>query len=51
MLYWDRHPFLELPLILATSYLIATLSWYALEKPFLRLKRFFEFKPDTSSIE
>jgi peptidoglycan/LPS O-acetylase OafA/YrhL len=48
MLHWDRYPFLELPLILAVSYFIATLSWYALEKPFLRLKRFFEFKPDTS---
>jgi peptidoglycan/LPS O-acetylase OafA/YrhL len=41
-LHLDRHPFLPLPFILVTSYAIAVLSWNLLEKPFLKLKRFFE---------
>ncbi len=41
----DRHPYLPLPLIFITSYLLATFSWNLLEKPVLSLKRFFEFKP------
>lgn len=44
-LHLDRHPFLVLPIILAGSYAIAALSWNLLEKPFLKLKRFFEWKP------
>jgi len=44
-LHLDRHPFLPLPVILVTSYAMAALSWNLLEKPFLRLKRFFEAQP------
>jgi peptidoglycan/LPS O-acetylase OafA/YrhL len=38
----DRYPYLALPLIILTAYALATLSWNLLEKPFLRLKRYFE---------
>jgi peptidoglycan/LPS O-acetylase OafA/YrhL len=38
----DKHPFLALPLTVAATYSMAALSWNLLEKPFLRLKRFFE---------
>ena len=41
-LHFDRHPFLLLPVILVLSYALAVLSWNVLEKPFLKLKRFFE---------
>jgi peptidoglycan/LPS O-acetylase OafA/YrhL len=41
----DRHAWLTLPTAIAASYAVATLSWNLLEKPFLRLKRFFESKP------
>jgi peptidoglycan/LPS O-acetylase OafA/YrhL len=44
-LHLDRHPLLILPTILAASYTMAALSWNLLEKPFLKLKRFFESKP------
>jgi len=44
-LHLDRGPFSPLPIIIALSYLIATLSWNFYEKPFLRLKRFFESPP------
>jgi peptidoglycan/LPS O-acetylase OafA/YrhL len=40
-----RHPVLELLAGLAASYAIATLSWFIFEKPFLKLKSFFEAKP------
>jgi peptidoglycan/LPS O-acetylase OafA/YrhL len=40
----DRHPFLALPITTAATYALASLSWRILEKPFLRLKRFFEAK-------
>ena len=43
--YSDRHPLLTLPTALAGGYAIAALSWNLLEKPFLKLKRFFESKP------
>jgi peptidoglycan/LPS O-acetylase OafA/YrhL len=44
-LHLDRHPFLPLPAIFIMSYAMAALSWYLLEKPFLRLKRLFEARP------
>jgi peptidoglycan/LPS O-acetylase OafA/YrhL len=40
----DKHQFLALPLTAAATYALATLSWNLLEKPALRLKRFFEPK-------
>ena len=46
MLNLDGHPFLELPIILVAGFALAVLSWNLLEKPFLRLKRFFESKTD-----
>jgi peptidoglycan/LPS O-acetylase OafA/YrhL len=41
-LHLDRYEFLALPLTAAATYALAILSWNLLEKPFLRLKRFFE---------
>jgi peptidoglycan/LPS O-acetylase OafA/YrhL len=41
----DQYPLLVLPIIFLASYAMAALSWSLLEKPFLRLKRFFESKP------
>jgi peptidoglycan/LPS O-acetylase OafA/YrhL len=38
----DRHGFLVLPITAAATYALAALSWNLLEKPFLRLRRFFE---------
>jgi peptidoglycan/LPS O-acetylase OafA/YrhL len=40
----DQHPFLALTITTAATYVMASLSWRILEKPFLRLKRFFEAK-------
>ena len=41
-LHLDRHPFVPLPFIFVTSFVLAALSWNLLERPFLNLKRFFE---------
>jgi peptidoglycan/LPS O-acetylase OafA/YrhL len=41
----DRHPLLALPLTVALTYALAALSRNFLEKPFLRLKRYFESNP------
>jgi peptidoglycan/LPS O-acetylase OafA/YrhL len=41
----DKHQFLALPITTAATYAMAALSWNVLEKPILRLKRFF--KPKT----
>jgi len=38
----EQHQYLALPITAATTYLMAALSWKLLEKPFLRLKRFFD---------
>ena len=43
-LHLERHPFLALPVTIAATYALATLSWRLLEKPFLALRRFFEAK-------
>jgi peptidoglycan/LPS O-acetylase OafA/YrhL len=40
-LHWDQHRAVILPVVFAGSYGLAVLSWNFLEKPFLRLKRFF----------
>jgi peptidoglycan/LPS O-acetylase OafA/YrhL len=40
----DQHPFLTLPITVAATYAMAALSWNLLEKPFLRLKKFFEVR-------
>jgi len=45
LLHLDRHPLLALPIAIAGGYALAALSWNLLEKPFLRLKRFFESRP------
>jgi peptidoglycan/LPS O-acetylase OafA/YrhL len=47
LLHWDRsqNPFPALLACLVASYGMATISWNLLEKPFLRLKRFFETTP------
>jgi peptidoglycan/LPS O-acetylase OafA/YrhL len=41
-LEWDKHAALATPILLALCYGLAALSWNFLEKPFLRMKRFFE---------
>jgi len=38
----DQHQYLALPITAAATYLMAAMSWNLLEKPFLRLKRFFD---------
>lgn len=38
----DKHQFLALPLTTAATYAMAATSWNVLEKPILKLKRFFE---------
>jgi peptidoglycan/LPS O-acetylase OafA/YrhL len=42
MFHLDRHPLLALPITIAATYALASLSWIILERPFLRLKRFFD---------
>ncbi len=42
ILHLDVHPVLSLSFTTATTYALAILSWSLLERPFLRLKRFFE---------
>jgi peptidoglycan/LPS O-acetylase OafA/YrhL len=43
-LHLDNHQFLAFPITAAATYAIATLSWNLMEKPILRLKRFFKPK-------
>ena len=40
----DRHPFLSIFVILVSSYVMAAISYTFLEKPFLKLKRFFDLR-------
>ena len=44
--YAGIHPAATFWISLLGSYSLAIISWYLLEKPILRLKRFFESKPD-----
>jgi len=44
-LHLDRYPLLALPVATLATFVLATLSWNFLEKPFLRLKRFFGDRP------
>lgn len=41
-LHVQSRPWLAFAATTAATYLLATLSWHVLERPFLRLKRFFE---------
>jgi len=45
----NAHPAIVLLVTGATTYVMATLSWNLLEKPALRLKRYFELEPETAS--
>jgi peptidoglycan/LPS O-acetylase OafA/YrhL len=45
-LHFTRHPVLLVPVTAAATYILAMLSWNLLEKPFLRLKRYFEVGRD-----
>jgi peptidoglycan/LPS O-acetylase OafA/YrhL len=50
----DRYGYLALPITAATTYVLAALSWNFLEKPFLKLKRFFaadDVKPELTADE
>ena len=47
-LHVDHHPFLMLAITAVATYALAILSWNLLEKPFLRLKRYFELDRQTS---
>ena len=38
----ERYPFAAFPIAVVATYAMAMLSWNLLEKPFLRLKRFFD---------
>ena len=38
----DKHRFLVLPITILVTFALATMSWNLLEKPILKLKRFFE---------
>jgi peptidoglycan/LPS O-acetylase OafA/YrhL len=40
--HMEKYPFLAFPITTAVTYALAALSWNLLEKPFLRLKRFFD---------
>lgn len=41
----NGYPFFSISMTVVLSYLLAAVSWRVLEKPFLRLKRFFDSKP------
>jgi peptidoglycan/LPS O-acetylase OafA/YrhL len=46
VIHLQQHPVLGLLVGLAASYVLAAVSWNLLETPFLRLKRFFESRPE-----
>jgi peptidoglycan/LPS O-acetylase OafA/YrhL len=41
VMHLDRRAWVPFPFILVTSYVLAMISWNLLEKPFLRLKKYF----------
>ncbi len=41
----DRYPFVSIWVVLVASYVMAAISYAFLEKPFLKLKRFFDLRP------
>jgi len=45
IIHLDRHPWLSFLSVIVCSYLLAAASWTLLEKPFLRMKRFFDLRP------
>ena len=47
-LHLDNHPVLMLAITAVATYALAILSWNLLEKPFLRLKRYFEADHQTT---
>jgi peptidoglycan/LPS O-acetylase OafA/YrhL len=49
-LHLDRYPLLALPVATLATFVLAALSWKFLEKPFLRLKRFFGDKPEVAVV-
>jgi peptidoglycan/LPS O-acetylase OafA/YrhL len=49
-LHLDQHQFLALPITAAATYALAALSWNFLEKPALKLKRFFETENDNPPL-
>lgn len=42
---FDKYPLISAPILFASAYGIAALSWNFLEKPFLNLKRYFVTRP------
>jgi peptidoglycan/LPS O-acetylase OafA/YrhL len=44
VIHLDQHPLVTVSATGLSSYLLAALSWTLLEKPFLKLKRFFDLK-------
>jgi peptidoglycan/LPS O-acetylase OafA/YrhL len=51
MFHLDQYQFLALPVTTAVTYAMATISWNLLERPFLKLKRYFEAKPEPGPME
>jgi peptidoglycan/LPS O-acetylase OafA/YrhL len=49
-LHLDRNPYLPWIVAFLLSYALAVISWNVLEKPFLRLKRYFEFQPFPAAL-
>jgi peptidoglycan/LPS O-acetylase OafA/YrhL len=45
IIHLDPYPWLSFLSVIACSYLLAAASWTFLEKPFLRMKRFFDLRP------
>jgi peptidoglycan/LPS O-acetylase OafA/YrhL len=44
VIHLDQHPLVTVCVTALSSYLLAALSWTLLEKPFLKLKRFFDLR-------